>query len=138
MARKEWATPPVMVSTAPGATVRQALRLMTLHDVSQLPVMDGAVCVGSVSESSLTARALENPKLLDATVGDVMEPPFPIVDVTTAGRRRGQAAVQDKSGGARAVQRRRAGDRDARGHAAVPDGQIREDEKTRRRDLRCE
>jgi cystathionine beta-synthase len=74
---------PVMVSTAPGAAVRQALRLMTLHDISQLPVMDGAVCVGSVIESSLTARALENPKLLDATIGDVMEPPFPIIDVST-------------------------------------------------------
>lgn len=74
---------PVMVSTAPGAPVRQALRLMTLHDVSQLPVMDGAVCVGSVIESTLTAKALENPKLLDASVGDVMEPPFPIIDETT-------------------------------------------------------
>ncbi len=74
---------PVMVSTAPGAPVRQALRLMTLHDISQLPVMDGAVCVGSVIEHTLTARALENPKLLDATIGDVMEPPFPIIDVNT-------------------------------------------------------
>ena len=74
---------PMMVSTAPGAPVGQALRLMTLHDISQLPVMDGAVCVGSVIESSLTARALENPKLLDSTIGDVMEPPFPIIDVTT-------------------------------------------------------
>ncbi|MEP7382088.1 MAG: pyridoxal-phosphate dependent enzyme [Gemmatimonadota bacterium] len=74
---------PVMVSTAPGAPVRQALRLMTLHDISQLPVMDDAVCVGSVIEHTLTARALENPKLLDATIGDVMEPPFPIIDVNT-------------------------------------------------------
>ncbi|ODT04901.1 MAG: cystathionine beta-synthase [Gemmatimonadetes bacterium SCN 70-22] len=74
---------PVMVSTAPGAPVRQALRLMTLHDVSQLPVMDGAVCVGSVTEHTLTAKALENPKLLDASVGDVMDAPFPIIDVNT-------------------------------------------------------
>lgn len=74
---------PVMVSTAPGAPVRQALRLMTLHDVSQLPVMDGTVCVGSVIESTLAAKALENPKLLDATIGDVMEPPFPIIDEAT-------------------------------------------------------
>lgn len=74
---------PVMVSTAPGAPVRQALRLMTLHDVSQLPVMDGAVCVGSVTEHTLTAKALENSKLLDATVGDVMDAPFPIIDVST-------------------------------------------------------
>ncbi len=74
---------PTMVSTAPGAPVRQALRLMSLHDISQLPVMDGAVCVGSVMESSLAAKALENPKLLDATVSDVMDAPFPIIDVHT-------------------------------------------------------
>ena len=71
---------PTVVSTAPGASVRQALRLMSLHDVSQLPVMDGPSCVGSVSEWSLTGRSLENPKLLDATVSDVMDPPYPIVD----------------------------------------------------------
>jgi cystathionine beta-synthase len=69
-----------IVSTTPGATVRQALRLMSLHDVSQLPVMDGQDCVGSVSEGSLSARAIENPKLLDATVSDVMDAPFPVVD----------------------------------------------------------
>jgi cystathionine beta-synthase len=71
---------PVIVSVAPGATVRQALRLMNLHDVSQLPVMDGATCVGSVSDWSLSARSLENPKLLDQTVSDVMDAPFPVVD----------------------------------------------------------
>jgi cystathionine beta-synthase len=71
---------PAIVATTPGATVRQALRLMSLHDVSQLPVMDGDDCVGSVSEGSMSARALEDTKLLDATVSDVMDPPFPVVD----------------------------------------------------------
>ncbi|HEX5435586.1 MAG TPA: pyridoxal-phosphate dependent enzyme [Gemmatimonadaceae bacterium] len=71
---------PSVVSTAPGASVRQALRLMNLHDVSQLPVMEGADCVGSVTEGGLSARAIENTKLLDATVGDVMDPPFPVID----------------------------------------------------------
>ncbi|HJR62510.1 MAG TPA: pyridoxal-phosphate dependent enzyme [Gemmatimonadaceae bacterium] len=73
-------TAPAVVSVAPGATVRQALRLMSLHDVSQLPVMDGSNCVGSVSDWSLSARSLEDTKLLDATVSDLMEAPFPVVD----------------------------------------------------------
>ena len=73
---------PAVVSVAPGTTVRQALRLMTLHDVSQLPVMDATNCVGSVSDWSLSAKALENTRLLDATVSEVMEPPFPTVDAT--------------------------------------------------------
>jgi cystathionine beta-synthase len=71
---------PVIVSVAPGQTVRQALRLMNLHDVSQLPVMDGVTCVGSVSDWSLSTKSLENPKVLDQTVSDVMDAPFPVVD----------------------------------------------------------
>jgi len=74
---------PALVSTAPGASVRQALGLMSLHDVSQLPVMDGANCVGSVSESVLSVRGLEDTKVLERTVSDVMDAPFPLVDSTT-------------------------------------------------------
>jgi cystathionine beta-synthase len=75
---------PVIVSVAPGATVRQALRLMNLHDVSQLPVMDGTTCVGSVSDWSMSAKSLENPKVLDQTVSDVMDAPFPVVEAAHA------------------------------------------------------
>jgi cystathionine beta-synthase len=75
---------PVVVSVTPGATVRQALRLMALHDVSQLPVMDGSNCVGSVSDWSLSAKSLDDTKLLDATVSQVMDGPFPIVDIDQA------------------------------------------------------
>jgi cystathionine beta-synthase len=69
-----------IVSVTGGQTIRQALRLMHLHDVSQLPVMDGANCVGSVSDWALSARSLEDTKLLDVTVSEVMDPPFPTVD----------------------------------------------------------
>jgi cystathionine beta-synthase len=71
---------PTLVSVAPGALVRQALNLMRLHDVSQLPVMDADRCVGSVTENGLTTRGLESTKFLDATVGEVMDEAFPMVD----------------------------------------------------------
>ena len=71
---------PRVVSIAPSASVRQALGLMSLHDVSQLPVLDGDSCVGSVSESMLSVKALENGKLLEVPVSEVMDPPFPIID----------------------------------------------------------
>jgi cystathionine beta-synthase len=74
------ATAPAIVSVTPGATVRQAIRLMALHNVSQVPVMDGAVCVGSVAESQLTSRSLADVKVLDQTVSDVMDQPFPVVE----------------------------------------------------------
>ena len=70
---------PPVVATAPGALVRQALGLMKLHDVSQLPVMAGERCVGSVTEHHLTTRALESTRFLDATVGEIMDEPFPVV-----------------------------------------------------------
>jgi cystathionine beta-synthase len=69
-----------IVSTTPGASVRQAVGLMTLHDVSQLPVMDGEDCVGSVSDWALSQKTLADPKLLDASVADIMDSPFPVVD----------------------------------------------------------
>ena len=69
-----------IISVGPGTTVRQALRLMSLHDVSQLPVMDGASSVGSVADWSLSAKSLDDTKLLDTTVGTLMDPPFPTVD----------------------------------------------------------
>jgi cystathionine beta-synthase len=75
---------PALVGTAPGASVRQALRLMSLHDVSQLPVLDGQNCVGSITESVVSAQALENAKLLDVSVSEVMDAPFPVVDGTQA------------------------------------------------------
>jgi cystathionine beta-synthase len=75
---------PVIVSVAPGTTVRQALRLMSLHDVSQLPVMDGSNCVGSVADWSLSAKSLDNTKVLDTTVGEIMDGPFPVIDVGQA------------------------------------------------------
>src|SRR5687767_3378270 len=61
-------SPATVVNVAPGATVRQALRLMTQHDVSQLPVMDGANCIGSVADWSLSAKSLDDQKVLDTTV----------------------------------------------------------------------
>jgi cystathionine beta-synthase len=76
--RKEEGTAGV-ISVAPGTTVRQALGLMTLHDVSQLPVMEGGNCVGSVSDWSLSQKSLEDAKLLDTTVSEVMDSPFPVV-----------------------------------------------------------
>jgi cystathionine beta-synthase len=74
------ASAPAIVSVSPGATVRQTIRLLALHNVSQAPVMDGSVCIGSVAESQLTSQSLADPKVLDQTVSDVMDQPFPVVD----------------------------------------------------------
>jgi cystathionine beta-synthase len=71
---------PALVSLGPGGSVRQALNLMSTWNVSEVPVIDGGDCVGSLSENALMARSLENGGVLDKPVADVMGPPYPVVD----------------------------------------------------------
>jgi cystathionine beta-synthase len=70
---------PPLVSVAPSASLRQALNLLTTWGISQVPVLDGDDCVGAVTEG-LMSRVLEDPKLLDKPVSEVMGSPFPVVD----------------------------------------------------------
>lgn len=71
---------PPLISVAPAANVRQALNLMSTYSVSEIPVIDGADCVGSLSENPLMARALEEDHLLERPVSEVMGSPYPVVD----------------------------------------------------------
>jgi cystathionine beta-synthase len=71
---------PALIHVTPDASIRQALNLMSTYNVSQLPVLDGGDGVGAVSEQALMGRAIEDPKVLDRPVRDVMDPPFPVVD----------------------------------------------------------
>jgi cystathionine beta-synthase len=71
---------PPIVSVAPTASVRQALNLMSTWGVSQIPVIDGQDGVGSLSEGPLMARAIEDGKVLDRPVSELMQHPFPVVD----------------------------------------------------------
>ena len=71
---------PPIVSVAPGASVRQAVNLMATWSISEIPVLDGQDCVGSLNEQGLMARSLENGNLLESPVSEVMGPPYPVID----------------------------------------------------------
>ena len=71
---------PPLVSVAPSASIRQALNLMSTYGISQVPVIAGNDCVGSVTEGPVIARALADAQLLERSVAEVMQPPFPVVD----------------------------------------------------------
>jgi cystathionine beta-synthase len=71
---------PHLIAVERATTVREALRLITDNDISQLPVIEGGECVGSVHESLLMSRIIEDPAMLDRAVADIMEAPFPVVD----------------------------------------------------------
>ncbi|EHN08869.1 Cystathionine beta-synthase [Patulibacter medicamentivorans] len=73
---------PQLVAVRPSHKVRQAIALLHEHGVSQLPVVsphDEHALVGSIGERGLLRRAASDPQVLDAEIGDVMEPPFPAV-----------------------------------------------------------
>ena len=80
--KRRGAAAPALVQVAPAAQVRQALNLMSTFGVSQVPVIENGVCVGSLIEATLMTTALEQPTMLDRAVRDVMEPAFPVVDGT--------------------------------------------------------
>jgi cystathionine beta-synthase len=80
LAGKEPGAPDSLVSVAPETPVRQALGLITTHDVSQLPVLAGGECVGHLAEATLMARVIEAPALLEKSVQHLMDPPLPVVD----------------------------------------------------------
>ena len=71
---------PALLTVSPGESVRVALAAITGHGVSQLPVVSEGTVVGSVLESELMAKVLEDAEVLDATVESVMEDPFPVID----------------------------------------------------------
>ncbi|MCA9320829.1 MAG: CBS domain-containing protein, partial [Planctomycetes bacterium] len=68
-----------LISIPSSATFKQALDLMSRHNVSQLPVIDHGESVGSIRESRLMAQVIEKHANLESTVGQFLDPPFPVV-----------------------------------------------------------
>jgi cystathionine beta-synthase len=75
------AGPGSLISVAPSTPVRMALSAITTHDVSQLPIVMDGDCVGSVTEGELMGRVIEDPAVLEVSVEEVMDAPFPVVEV---------------------------------------------------------
>ncbi|MBI2710505.1 MAG: cystathionine beta-synthase [Actinobacteria bacterium] len=78
---------PPLVYVHPADTVREAVRAMRKHSVSQLPVAKGemplaaAEVVGAVSELSLMDLAFRDASVLDRPVEEVMGPRLPTVGI---------------------------------------------------------
>ncbi len=85
MAATKEGGPDGVLSATPSTSVQMALSTITTHGVSQLPVILEDECVGSVTESELMSRVLEDSSVLDRPVESVMGAPFPVVDEHTSG-----------------------------------------------------
>lgn len=66
-------------------SLHNAIELMHRHSVSQIPVFDSSKPVGLISEDGLLRHMVEKDEreLKNMRVGDVMDPPPPVVDVMT-------------------------------------------------------
>jgi cystathionine beta-synthase len=60
--------------------VKDVLELITRTGYSQIPVLNGKRSVGSIKESKLLGRLVENPQLYNSLIKNVMEESFQIID----------------------------------------------------------
>ena len=68
-----------VLAATPDDSLAQAIRLMTDHGVSQLPVISEQSVLGSLSETGILNRLIEEPEARERPVKDIMDAPFPIV-----------------------------------------------------------
>lgn len=78
---KNSGAPAELVFATPDETVSEALEKMERHSVTQIPVLEDRVSVGSLKESNVLGKLLENRDLLEAKVTEIMDESFPVLDV---------------------------------------------------------
>jgi cystathionine beta-synthase len=78
---KNGGAPSDLISVAPTDTVAVALEKMGESGITQLPVIEGGTSVGSLRESRVLTKLLQDRGLMDSPVADVMDESFPVLEV---------------------------------------------------------
>ncbi len=78
---KNSGAPVDLIFVTPEELVSEAIAKMNETGVTQLPVLEDNRSVGSLRESHILAKLIENRDLLDSRVGDVMDDSFPVLEV---------------------------------------------------------
>jgi cystathionine beta-synthase len=78
---KNGGSPNQLIFVSPDETVGAALALMSENSVTQLPVLEDHLSVGSIRESHMLAKLLDNRDLLNSKVSDVMDKSFPVLEM---------------------------------------------------------
>jgi cystathionine beta-synthase len=73
---------PPMLSVEEGAVVKDALDLLRRYEISQLPVMRGLECVGSINDVAVMQAVFDRSDLLHQAVRDVMGRAFPSLELS--------------------------------------------------------
>lgn len=72
---------PNLIYATPDQTVAEAFAKMNEFGVTQMPVLEEHTSVGSLKESGILTKLLQNRDLMNAKVSDVMDKSFPVLDV---------------------------------------------------------
>jgi cystathionine beta-synthase len=80
---KNSGAPADLLFVAPTDTVGAALEKMGESGVTQLPVLEDNLSVGSLRESRVLTKLLKDRDLLNAAVAEVMDESFPVVEIDT-------------------------------------------------------
>ena len=74
-----------LISVQRDDMLHSAIDKMRKNSISQIPVFDGSRVVGIISEDGLAKSMVEKDenKIRDTIISEVMEPPPPLVDVST-------------------------------------------------------
>ena len=81
---------PAVVVARTTERVGDAIATLQAYGISQLPVSEDADgdavvgLVGSISEKGLLDRAFRDPSVVERTVGEVMDPPLPLVEASAS------------------------------------------------------
>ncbi|MFN6039941.1 MAG: pyridoxal-phosphate dependent enzyme, partial [Bacteroidota bacterium] len=73
-----------LITVKPDDLVKDAIKLLSKYDISQIPVFDEEECVGSLNDSKLFSILIDDENLKESTVSEVMEKPFPYVNPDTS------------------------------------------------------
>ena len=73
-----------MIFVTPEDTVGAALERMSESGVTQIPVLEEYRSVGSLRESRVLTKLLNNRELIESKVRDVMDESFPVIEMDTS------------------------------------------------------
>jgi cystathionine beta-synthase len=74
-------SPSDLIFASPDDILSEALAKMNQNGVTQIPILEDHRSIGSLKESRVLAKLLEDRDLLSAPVRDVMDKSFPVLDV---------------------------------------------------------
>jgi cystathionine beta-synthase len=80
---KNGGAPAELIYVAPSDTVGHALEKMSESGITQIPVIEDHRSVGSLRESRVLTKLLQNRDLMESSVADVMDESFPVLEVDT-------------------------------------------------------